>query len=165
VTKSEAVVATSVVLAGVGLAILVGTASFVRRHVTSQTASPTAAAAEIERQLTHFAGQQPLREIRDGQDPLKHPPPGSSTPAHTLRALIFNARSHHLVHVDIPFAVLRFMKGGGFRYLGELTPLQDDTEFERDRIDLPLPEVDGQGTMLLVDHSHPSGARILVWVD
>lgn len=41
-----------------------------------------------------------------------------------------------MVRVDIPLAVLRIAKRGGFRYLGELTPLLEDSEFETDRVDL-----------------------------
>jgi hypothetical protein len=40
-----------------------------------------------------------------------------------------------------------------------------DTEFEADRVDLPLQDIDQSGPILLVDHAHASGARILMWVE
>ena len=165
-TRTEAGVAAMVTAAGLGLAALAGTARFVRRHVTSDTTSAEAAGSELDRAVARFAGQPPLREIRDGQEPLKaRTPTVQGEPTHFLRALISDVRSRRVVRVDLPLAVLKVAKRGGLRYLGELTPLQGDTEFEGDRVDLPLAEFVGHGPMLLVSHSHPSGARIVVWVD
>jgi hypothetical protein len=165
-TRTETVAAAMVTLAGLGFAALAGTARFVRRHVTSETTSAQAAGSELDRAAARFAGQPPLREIRDGQEPLKAlTPTVQGEPTHFLRALISDARSHRVVRVDLPLAVLKVAKRGGLRYLGELTPLQGDTEFEGDRVDLPLAEFVGHGPMLLVSHSHATGARIVVWVD
>jgi uncharacterized membrane protein len=165
-TRSEAAVAAVVAVGGLGLAVLVASATFVRRHVTADTASAEAAGKELDRESARFAGQKPLREIRDGQEPLKAPAPTvQGPPTRFLRALFFDAHSHHLVRADLPIAVMRVVKRDGFRYLGELTPLQEDTEFEGDRVDLPLAEIVGHGPLLVVSHSHASGSRILAWVD
>ena len=70
------------------------------------------------------------------------------------------------MHVDVPVSLLKVVKREGLRYLGELTPLLDDTEFERDRIDLPLQDLsDGRGPVLVADHVHASGARIVLWAE
>ena len=51
------------------------------------------------------------------------------------------AATARIVREDLPIAVLRVFKGAGFKYLGELTPLRGDTEFERDRVDLTLDDI------------------------
>jgi hypothetical protein len=166
VSRTETIVAGAVILAGLGLALLAGTASFIRQHVTSDTASGDAAGKEIDREARRFAGQRPVREVRDGQPPIAPSlPECSREPGQNLRALIADVRSRRVVRVHVPPAVLTVVKRGGFRYLGELTPLLEDTEFETDRVDLPLREIDRRGPMLLVDHAHADGARILMWVE
>ncbi|PYQ55089.1 MAG: hypothetical protein DMF78_03365 [Acidobacteria bacterium] len=165
-TRTETVVAATVVLAGLGLGVLAGAARFVRGHVRSDVTSADRAGAELDGEMARFAGQPPLREIRDGQEPLKaRAPTIIGEPTRFLRARFSDVRSHRIVRVDLPLRLLRIAKRGGFRYLGELTPLQDDTEFEGDRIDLPLEEIVGHGPLLIVSHSHASGARIVAWVD
>jgi hypothetical protein len=165
-TRTETVVAAMVTLAGLGLAVLAGTARFVRGHVRSEAASAEGAGTELDRETARFAGQAPLREIRDGQEPLKaRAPTIIGEPTRFLRARFSDVRSHRIVRVDLPLRLLRVAKRGGFRYLGELTPLQADTEFEGDRIDLPLQEIVGHGPLLVVSHSHASGSRIVAWVD
>ena len=164
--RTEAAVAATVVLAGLGLGVLVGAARFVRGYVRSEATSVEGAGAELDREMARFAGQRPLREIRDGQEPLKaRAPTIIGEPTRFLRARLSDVRSHRIVRVDLPLRLLRMAKRDGFRYLGELTPLQDDTEFEGDRIDLPLEEIVGHGPLLVVSHSHPSGARFVAWVD
>src|SRR5947209_17654247 len=70
-TRTETVVAATVVLAGLGLGVLAGAARFVRGHVRSDVTSADRAGAELDGEMARFAGQPPLREIRDGQEPLK----------------------------------------------------------------------------------------------
>jgi hypothetical protein len=165
-SRRDVFLAGVIALGGLGAAILIGTARLVRGHVTSDAAPAEDAAREIDRAAARFAGQRPLREIRDGGAPIKAPAPTIiGDPTRFLRARLWDVRSHRLVRVDLPIAVLRVVKRDGFRYLGELTPLQTDTEFERDRIDLPLAEIVGHGPLLVVSHAHASGARIVAWVD
>ena len=147
-TSQGIVAGTAVVAGGLTAAVLIGTAAFISRHVTAETVSADTAAKEIQRQETRFAGQTRLREVRDGREPLAHPAGGARLRAGALlRALISDPRSRRLVRVDVPLAVLWV------------------AEFEQDRIDLRLDQIDGHGPLLIVDHSHPSGARILMWVE
>ena len=165
-SKTQAVVAALLILGGLGVGLLVSAASFIRRHVAAEPASPDAAATEIESQAARFVGHQPLRDVRDGQAPVPHRvSEGAQEPGRSVKALIWDVRSRRVVRVDVPLAVLRVAKRRGFRYLGELTPLLADTEFEADRVDLPLGDIDRRGPILLVDHAHASGARILMWVE
>ena len=165
-SKTQAVVAALVILGGLGVGLLASAASFIRRHVAAAPALADAAATEIEGQAARFVGQQPLREVRDREAPVAHPlSDGAQESGRSLRALISDVRSGRVVRVDVPLAVLRVAKRKGFQYLGELTPLLADTEFEADRVDLALKDIDRRGPLLLVDHVHSSGARILMWVE
>jgi hypothetical protein len=165
-SKTQAVIAALLMLGGAGVGLLATAARFIRRHVAAEPASADTAAFEIERQAARFVGLQPLREIRDGQAPIQRPlSQGVQEPGRSVKALISDVRSRRVVRVDVPLGVLRVAKRRGFRYLGELTPLLADTEFEADRVDLPLADIDRRGPILLVDHAHTSGARILMWVE
>ena len=163
-SKTETALAGAILLGGVGLGLLASSVGFIRRHVTAEPAAMETAAREMDREAARFTGKQPLRQIRDGQAPLPGGVPGSSLDrARSLRALISDVGSARIVRVEIPLAVLRVAKRGGFRYLGELTPLLEDTEFETDRVDLSLSELDKPA--LVVNHAHSDGARILMWVE
>ena len=165
-SKTQVVIATIVILGGVGVGLLATAARFIRRHVAAEPASADAAALEIKSQAARFVGLQPLRDIRDGEAPVAHRlSEGGQEPGRNVKALISDVRSRRVVRVDVPLAVLRVAKRRGFRYLGELTPLLADTEFEADRVDLSLGDIDRRGPILLVDHTHTSGARILMWVE
>ena len=72
--------------------------------------------------------------------------------------------SSHFVKEDVSFAILRVFKSAGFGHLGELTPTRDDTDFEQDRVDLTLQDVEKDGGLIL-DHHHHSGSRIIVWTE
>ena len=115
--------------------------------------------------MTRFAGSQPLIEVRDGHEPIidrREKPP--DTHAKTLRALIYDARSGRLIKDDVSFAVLRVFKSTGFRYLGELTPTRNDTEFEQDRAEVTLADIENHGGLVL-DHHHVNGSHIIIWVE
>src|SRR3954471_5618164 len=145
-SRTQAVVAALMIVGGLGVGFLASAVSFVRRHVAAEPSSAETAASEIQSQAARFVGQQPLRDVRDGQAPVAHRlSEGSQGPGRTVKALISDLRSRRVVRVDVPLAVLRLAKRAGFRYLGELTPLLADTEFEADRVDLPLEDIDRRG--------------------
>ncbi len=153
----------------VGLAIAGSVTLFVYRHHDSQVVSTTAAADEFNRARAIFAGQQPLVEVRDGDDSIVHrtdaAPKAVDRPAvQTLHTVIFEARSGRLVRINLPFQVARLMHSSGFTYLGEFAFLED-TEFDGDRVLLTLDDLERLGRGLVVDHRHPGGGQFLVWVD
>src|SRR5207253_10671503 len=65
-----------------------------------------------------------------------------------------------IVRDDLPIAVLRVFKGAGFKYLGELTPLRGDTEFERDRVDLTLDDIRHHAGLVLSHHQDRKSTRL-----
>lgn len=165
-TKTETVFTGLFLVGALGVGLVGSLVLYIHRHVTAEVVPSEMAAAELDRQALRFLHQEPLREIRDGHEPLRHlvssASPGS---CERMRALISDSSSGRLVRASMPFGLLRIAKRGGLPYLGELTPLLQDTEFESDRIDISLAELEHRGPGLLIDHAHRSGARILVWAE
>jgi hypothetical protein len=84
---SQRIVAGAAVVAGrLMAAVLIGVAAFISRHVTAQTVPADTAAAEMKRQEARFSGQTPLREVRDGREPLAHPAGGRSSIFDSMRS-------------------------------------------------------------------------------
>ena len=81
--------------------------------------------------------------------------------------MIFDTRGgQRLIHVTapLPFARLFAHRDGWFRWLGELTFL-DDTEFDPEPIHLSFDDIRRRGPGLLVDYHHASGGQFLAWVE
>src|SRR5262245_57365844 len=95
-----------VVLLGIAL---VGTAVFVfRRHVDAQFVSSRTADQEFSETRARFAGQQPLIEIpHGGGEPVIHRREATTTELRALRVLAFDPEAGKLVHVNLPFWLLR----------------------------------------------------------
>ena len=88
-------------------------------------------------------------------------------PLHSFHTVIFDTRgSRRLVRITVPFWFGRLYArhGGGFRWLGELTFL-DDTEFDPVSIDLSLTAIERHGPGLIADVRHPGGGQFLAWVE
>ena len=69
------------------------------------------------------------------------------------------------MRITVPYRFARlFGRGAGFRWLGELTFL-DDTEFDPESIQLSLAQVERHGPGLMVDYRHPSGGQFIAWVE
>jgi hypothetical protein len=93
-------------------------------------------------------------------------PVGTARSVHSFHTVIFDTRGgERLVHISAPFWFVRaFARDGEFRWLGELTFL-DDTEFDPEAIRLSLNVVQQHGPGLVVDYRHPNGAQFMAWVD
>jgi hypothetical protein len=137
------------------------------QHRQSEPASTATAAAEFRDLRARFAGQPPLL------DPGGRQPPGAASarpgmaPLHSFHTVIFDTRgSRRLVRITVPFWFGRMYArhGGGFRWLGELTFL-DDTEFDPVPIDLPLAAIERHGPGLIVDYRHSGGGQFIAWVE
>jgi hypothetical protein len=76
-----------------------------------------------------------------------------------------HTRRRRIVHITVPYRFGRlFGRGAGFRWLGELTFL-DDTEFDPEPIQLSLDQVERHGPELMVDYRHSSGGQFIAWVE
>jgi len=140
-------------LAAVG--VVVGSAYWISRHVSTQAASVDSAEAEFRQERLRFAGQQPLVEIRGDRDnPTVHKITDAAGPEHpqlqTLHARVFTPESGKITRVDIPFWLLRF--GSGVRFM-------DNTGA------VTLQDLERHGPGLIVNGQDDDGQLILVWIE
>jgi hypothetical protein len=136
-------------------------------HHESEKASPQLAEATFERLRARFGDERPLLDMR-ARRPASDPG-GSRTRAalHSLHTVIFDTRGgERIVRITVPYRFARLFARhrGGFRWLGELTSL-DDTEFDPEPIQLGLDEVERHGPGLIVDYRHASGGQFIAWAE
>jgi hypothetical protein len=150
---------------GGGLLLAVGIRAlvFVYEHVQEQPITADAARSELSAVEARFAGETPLIDVgAEHQFVVQRTTSAGSRDATTLRAIIYDAATGRIVRDDLPVAVLRVFKGSGFTYLGELTLMRGDTDFERDRVDLTLDDI-RHHVGLVLNHRHDSGSHIVIW--
>ena len=160
-------IALVVAIGGAGLMLAAGIRAilFVYQHVQEQTVTSEAARSELTAVEARFAGETPLIDVRDGHGlAVRRTNREASRDATRLRAVIYDAATNRIVRDDLPLAVLDVFKGAGFRYVGELTPLRGDTDFERDRIDLTLDDIRHHAGLVL-NHRHETGSQIVIWAE
>jgi hypothetical protein len=156
------------VVMGVTMAFVVliaGTAFFFHHH-RSEKVSAHVAEAEFQTVRARFADQRPLLDMHDRRpvNDVGGPQPGA--PLHSFNTIIFDTRGdQRIVRIKVPYRFARFFgRGAGFRWLGQLTFL-DDTEFDPEPIQLSLAQVERHGPGLMVDYRHPSGGQFIAWVE
>ena len=145
---------------------LIAGAAFFFQHRESQRALAQSVEAEFQRLRARFADQRPLLNMyeRRSVSDVAGPQPGA--PLHSFNTIIFDTRDgDRIVRIRVPYRLARlFGRGRGFRWLGELTFL-DDTEFDPEPIQLSLAQVERHGPGLIVDYRHPSGGQFIAWVE
>jgi hypothetical protein len=143
-----------------------GCAWYVERHRTSLAMSPDAAESEFQQLRARFAGHPPLVDM-NARTVAAYAPSPSAAPVRSFHTVIFDTRGgHRLVHLTAPYGFARLFahRDGRFRWLGELTFL-DDTEFDPEPIQLPIDDIKQRGPGLLVDFRHPGGGQFIAWVE
>ncbi|HEV3060168.1 MAG TPA: hypothetical protein VGY48_18125 [Vicinamibacterales bacterium] len=165
-TLIVAIVACAVLLVSVPAAVM-----FFSQHHESRLVSPEAAEAEFAQLRARFAGQRPLLDM--GARHVVEPAAGDdstrrATSLHAFHTVILDTRGRapRLLHLTAPcgFARLFAHRDGVFRWLGELTFL-DDTEFDPEPIQLPFGEISRHGPGLIVDYRHAGGGQFIAWVE
>jgi hypothetical protein len=148
-----------------GTVALAVAAFFYFTHHYSERTSAQRADAEFQRLRTRFAGQKPLLDMSERRPSIDTSAQATAAPLHAFHTMIFDTRGgERLVHVTVPYRFGRLFGGGGFRWLGQLTFL-DDTEFDPEPIQLSLDQVARHGPGLVVDYRHPSGGQFIAWVE
>ena len=145
-------------------ATIAGAVFFFQHHRT-ENASVETAELEFQRLRARFAEQRPLVDMGERR-PMADVTARPSTPLHSFHTVVFDTRGgQRIVRITVPYRFARlFGRGAGFRWLGELTFL-DDTEFDPEPINLPLDQVERHGPGLMVDYRHPSGGQFIAWVE
>ena len=111
-----------------------------------------------------FAGQQPLIEIRKDDEPLLHRDALRAVPAapklDTLRVLAYDTRAGKLVHVSIPFWLLRLAPSRHMTFLSD-----SGIDFDSDRVHITLDDLERRGPGLILDQADRRGSQVLVWAE
>ena len=147
------------VLALIGLA---GTGVyFVRQHIDSRATSSDQAIHQFEAVRAQFKGRTPLLEL----DRLGHPREVTRTETMATSAirptdmiiLAWNPDHARVVRVSLPFWLLhigrRKVDIKGF----------DDNNFDIDRLNIDLNELERIGPAFVLDYVTMSGERVLIW--
>jgi hypothetical protein len=147
-----------------GAIILVSAAGagmyFISHHVEAAHASGADAISAFDAVLASLHSPRPLYEI-DADDRLRVSraiedlPTGSSHPQ-SLRILTFDPDDQRLVHVSLPFWMLRLTRAK-FHVTGA------DRAFDLRRLNLDGAELQRIGPALVLDFRDREGARVLLW--
>lgn len=155
------------VLAGIivlGILCLIAVAGagiyFATQHIETRTASSSSASREFEEAKAKFSGQKPLIELdRHGKfvraNTDRPAPPYARSPEQ-LNVLAYAPKDGRIVHVKIPFWLLRLKMGNArIDFNGNRMDLDD--------LRLSVEDLERYGPTLIVDHSSTDGERVLVW--
>jgi hypothetical protein len=150
----------------VGITIIAGAAFFFFRHHSSEQASAQTAEAEFRALRARFADQRPLLDMRERRPLAGVSQSRTGAPLLSFHTVIFDTRGgQRIVRITVPYQYGRlFARRGGFRWLGELTFL-DDTEFDPEPIQLFVDQIERHGPGLIADYRHTSGGQFIAWVE
>jgi hypothetical protein len=159
------VVIASVIIVGIlAITAVGGTAFFFYRHINAELTPRENAEQEFEQARARFAGHQPLIEMRLGDEPIVHRElvDRAHGPAkiETVRVLAYDADARKLVHVSIPFWLIRIAPGNHFSFLNDR-----DLDFDSDRMRLTADDLERLGPSLILDAHDRHGALVLVWTE
>lgn len=156
------VIAVVAVLIVMGLVVAGGSAYFVARHVHARFVSSESADEQLTRGRARFAGQTPLIEISEDDEPVIHHPPADAkaTPISVVHAMIYSERSGKLVTVNVPMWLLRMLPAHD-----RFSFIDDDAGIDSHRARITLEDIERHGPGLLLDGRSRDGARVLVWAE
>src|SRR5262245_8585916 len=140
---------------------------FVVSHRTSVAMSAQLADAEFSRLRVRFVDQQPLVDMSRREPSGAAAREAGAAPLRSFHTVVFDTRGgQRLVRIDVPYWFARLFAGrsGEFRWLGQLTVL-DDTEFDPEDIQLSINELERRGPGLVAYYRHQSGGQFISWVD
>jgi hypothetical protein len=144
------------------VALVGGGIYFVSRHVKTELVGQNTAEEQFLRQRERFAGQQPLVEV-EGADKAdvqarvrRSPESAPKVELHTMRVLVYNSREGRLIHVDLPFWLLRIMPGS-------LNNASNNFSFDSHHI--TVDDIERHGPGLILDARDSRDAQVLIWAD
>jgi hypothetical protein len=159
------VIAAVIIIGMMAVTVVGGTAYFFSRHIRSQIAPVETATQEFADARQRFAGQRALIELRKGDEPLLHreliPASGPAAKLDTLRVLAYDTRQNKLVHVSIPFWLLRLAPQKNF----SLININEGMNFDSDRLHLSIEDLERRGPGLILDQVDRRDTHVLVWTE
>jgi hypothetical protein len=153
-----------VAVAGTGVLALMAVAGagvyFVSTHVRSSGSTPAEALQSFSAVAVSFEGQRPLYELDARQKPHLTTPlasrPSSPTKATDLLVQVWDPDEQRLIHVSIPFWLLRFGDQ-------KMRVLRDEAGFDFRELPLDVSELGRIGPALVFDYRNQDGMRVLLW--
>jgi hypothetical protein len=153
-------------LMALGLVALVGGGAYVvSRHVKTELVGKISAEEQFVRQRARFAGQQPLIEVQgadraDMKASIHRQAEGAAkVELQTMRVLVYDAHEGRLVHVDLPFWLLRLMPSGR---LGSVS----GSNFSFNSADrVTVDDLERHGPGLVLDARDSRDAQVLIWTE
>ena len=155
----------SVIIVGIlAVAVVGGTAYFFYRHINTQYTPRENAEQQFAEARARFAGKPPLIEIHRGDVPTVHRElverANSSAKLESLRILAYDPGERKLVHVSIPFWLIRLAPGKNFSFLNDY-----GFDLDTDRVRLNAEDLELLGPSLILDEQDRHGAYVMVWTE
>jgi hypothetical protein len=142
------------------------------KHVRTELVGRISAEEQFLRQRERFSGQQPLIEVhgdQGDQEVMVHRPTGSAgkSQLQAMRVLVYDAREGRLVHIDLPFWLLRLMPSGRLGNVGGSGSSfsGDGSGFSFDSGRITIDDLERHGPGLILDAHDNRDARILIWTE
>ena len=145
------------------VALVAGGAYVVSRHVKTELVGKISAEEQFVRQRARFAGQLPLIDVQradsdDVEAKVRRPAEDARrVELQTMRVLVYDAHEGRLVHVDLPFWLLRLMPSGRIGSFG------GDFSFDSNRI--TVDDLERHGPGLILDARDGRNAQVLIWTE
>jgi hypothetical protein len=146
------------------VALVGGGAYVVSKHVKTELVGRISAEEQFVRQRARFAGQQPLVEVEDADSADVHArihrqaEGAPKVELQTMRVLVYDAHEGRLVHVDLPFWLLRLMPSGR---LGSVSGNFSFRSADRITVD----DLERHGPGLILDARDSRDAQVLIWTE
>jgi hypothetical protein len=146
------------------VALVGGGAYVVSKHVKTELVGRISAEEQFVRQRARFAGQQPLVEVEgadtaDMQARIHRQAEGApKVELQTMRVLVYDAHEGRLVHVDLPFWLLRLMPSGR---LGSVSGNFSFNSSDRITVD----DLERHGPGLILGARDSRDAQVLIWTE
>jgi len=159
------IIVAAVIIVGIlAVSAVGGTAYFIYRHVHTQFTPVENADRQFADARARFAGQQPLIEMRKGDEPFLHreviPKEMPAAKLDTLRVLAYDTRANKLVNVSIPMWLLRLAPSNKFSFMKD-----NGIDFDSDRMHISLDDIERRGPGLILDQADRRGSQVLVWAE
>lgn len=142
-----------VLVAGAGL-------YFVSNHIAIRKTTSTEALRRFDNERDRFKAVRPIIEI-DAMERPHEPRPVSEMPTSAIKpanlyVLAWDPDDGQLARIALPFWVLRLGRQ-------KVDFLKDAHDFNFNRLNLDVRELERIGPALLLDYRRPSGERVLIW--
>ena len=157
-------IAAVIIVCMLAAAVVGGTMFFIYRHVDARFTSETTAKEEFAAARARFQGQQPLIEIRRNDEAVLHRDliqgtPRSDRKLAALRVLAYDDAAGKIVHVSIPFWLLRMVPSHNLSFLND-----EGIDIDTRRVRLTIEDLERRGPGLILDQKDRH-QQVLVWTE